>query len=230
MNNVTIVEMLGHPWSEGGPEILKAFDSLPANQAIEVVADRETKPLFDLLREKTSAVFDWWLLEEGPAHWRVMIVKRESAGARTVTDFLAADHRRLHDLWHDFRQGVNVCDLARIRRRSAEFSLGLRRHIRMEEEILFPAIDERTGMQGMGPTAVMRMEHREIEGLLDRLSVIVDAENCATVKQAVEEILDNATALFESHDLKEEKILYPMADRVLGREDVSHLVLKMQAL
>jgi hemerythrin-like domain-containing protein/uncharacterized protein (DUF2249 family) len=230
VTSVKIVEMAGRPWPEGVSEILTAFDRLSANQAIEVAAERETGPLLHLLRQKSQAAFDWWPLEEGPAHWRVMIVKRDDAGARTVTDFLAADHGRLHEVWDDFRQGVSVCDLARIRSRSAEFALGLRRHIRMEEEILFPAIDERTGMQKTGPTAVMRMEHREIERLLDRLSAIAEAENCATVKQAAEAILANATALFESHDFKERKILYPMADRVLETEEVSQLVLKMQAL
>ncbi len=81
----------------------------------------------------------------------------------------------------------------------------------------------------MGPTAVMRMEHREIESVLDWLSVMGEAENCATIKQTAEGRLDRASVLLEGHDFKEEKILYPMADRMLKSDEVGQLLAKMQA-
>ncbi len=229
VNASKIIELSDRPAPEGSAEIFEAFDGLAAGQAIEVVSDCDPRPFLELFRERLAGRFDWWPLEEGPALWRVVVVRRDNHVARTIADFLEADHRRLREVWNDCRHGVHVCDLTRIRARSAEFALGLRRHIRMEEQILFPALEQRTGMQGMGPTAVMRMEHREIENVLEWLSVIGEAENCATIKQTAEGRLDSASALFENHDFKEEKILYPMADRMLKSDEVGQLLLKMQA-
>ncbi len=89
----------------------------------------------------------------------------------TITDFLQADHRRIDGLWEEYQEGLRSGNFDKAQNRFAEFALGLRRHIRMEEDVLFPAFEERSGMQGRGPTVVMRSEHQEIQALLEGITV-----------------------------------------------------------
>ena len=85
----------------------------------------------------------------------------------------------------------------------------------MEEEVLFPAFEEETGMTG-GPTAMMRAEHRELRSLVRRVQD-------ALTHREVEAWLGSSEMLrilAQQHDLKEEGVLYPMMDRALaGRQD-----------
>ena len=82
----------------------------------------------------------------------------------------------------------------------------------MEEEILFPAIEEKTGMVNQGPTAVMRMEHEQMRGVLDQMAQAIEAGDFqATLDQG-----DTLLMPIQQHNIKEEGVLYPMADQVLG--------------
>lgn len=83
---------------------------------------------------------------------------------------------------------------------------------------------------GAGPTAVMRAEHREIETMLSTVEKLLTAGDCATVIQTIEGQPVHPSALFHSHDSKEENMLYPMADRLFTQDDKDGLCLKMQAV
>jgi len=39
----------------------------------------------------------------------------------------------------------------------------------MEEEYLFPMLEEKSGMGNMGPTNVMRMEHAQAKALFEKM-------------------------------------------------------------
>src|SRR5688572_31747251 len=78
-----------------------------------------------------------------------------------VNDYLSWDHRRLDAILADVTRMVDDGELERAEHTYLEFDAGLRRHIRLEEEILFPIFEQRTGMRD--PTEVMRREHRAIQ-------------------------------------------------------------------
>ena len=86
----------------------------------------------------------------------------------------------------------------------------LRRHIYLEEKLLFPPLYE-AGL--VAPVIVMLREHGQIWGTLDELEgklhtrVPEDVEP-ALCRQLVVQLL--------RHNLKEEKILYQQADQVLS--------------
>lgn len=87
----------------------------------------------------------------------------------------------------------------------------LRRHIYAEEELLFPALRE-AGM--VGPILVMLREHGEMWPLLDALQDRLaqgDAEELGTSCRRL-------LALLQQHNPKEELILYPEVDRVVGAD------------
>ncbi|OAD20418.1 hemerythrin HHE cation binding domain protein, partial [Candidatus Thiomargarita nelsonii] len=95
----------------------------------------------------------------------------------------------------------------------ADFRAAMERHFSMEEQVLFPTIEERTG-QTAGPTQVMRMEHQQMR------SVLAELQQCIT-EQNSEEYLglsETLLILMRQHNAKEEQILYPMSDQVLNHE------------
>ena len=81
---------------------------------------------------------------------------------QSVSIYYGQDHDRLDDLFTKHQQ-LKRTDFAKAKEYFKEFKFGLQRHIVWEEDILFPLFEEKTGMRGGGPTAVMRMEHRIIK-------------------------------------------------------------------
>ena len=120
------------------------------------------------------------------------------------------DHRRCDELWAQIEEVAD--DLPAARARWTTFDKAMRRHCAMEEEVLFPALEDATGMHGGGPTHVMRMEHAQMKHMLEEMNAAVERGDLgAALDQG-----DTLLMLIQQHNVKEEGILYPMADNVLG--------------
>lgn len=95
--------------------------------------------------------------------------------------------------------------------RFGDFHRDIEAHFGAEESVLFPGFEERTGMTG-GPTAIMRMEHEQMRGLIEQLEAALaaqDADRFAGLSQTL-------LVLMQQHNMKEENILYPMCDQALA--------------
>lgn len=129
--------------------------------------------------------------------------------------FFTADHRHCDELWAKVEaaaDGAGPESAKAAAKAFAAFDAALRLHLEMEEEILFPAIERAMNMHGMGPTQMMRMEHMQMRGVLDTMAR-------AAANGAVDGVLDHGDTLMmliQQHNLKEEGILYPMAERGLA--------------
>ena len=96
---------------------------------------------------------------------------------KLITHYFEADHDRLDTLFRHF-QAHKRTDFPRAKSYFRNFLRGLKRHIVWEEEILFPIFEAKSGMpQGMGPTQVMRMEHRQIGDALEKIHDKVREQN-----------------------------------------------------
>ena len=91
----------------------------------------------------------------------------------------------------------------------------LETHFRSEEELLFPAFENATGMTS-GPTEVMRGEHQQMRDLLQQMQGALAARDADVFGGAADTLL----ILMQQHNMKEENILYPMCDNALGASDV----------
>ncbi len=93
---------------------------------------------------------------------------------------------------------------------------GLRRHIYLEEEFLFPPLKAILMM----PIFVMLREHGELWGAMDTLDAMLatDADTDA-LHNACRELL----AALDSHNSKEEPVIYPQADAALDGETSARL-------
>jgi len=137
----------------------------------------------------------------------------------TILDFLGSDHRACDDLFASSEAAVAKNDWSRARSLFDQFQAAMARHLAMEEDVLFPAFESQTGMIA-GPTQVMRMEHAQMCDLLQEMDKALAAGNQAGFLGLSETL----NMLMQQHNLKEENMLYPMSDRVLGsvRDRVIH--------
>lgn len=142
----------------------------------------------------------------------------------TISDFLSSDHHRCDDLFAVAEDVAGEGDWERIAAEFGAFLGSMRHHFAMEEEVLFPAFEERTGMT-MGPTQVMRMEHQQMRGLFDAMAQAVEKRDRDDYLGQAETLL----VLMQQHNLKEEQILYRMADQMLGG-DVPEVIGRLRAV
>ena len=128
-----------------------------------------------------------------------------------ISSFLTRDHRRCDQL-------LTACETAvskRVWKAADEASEGLRdamhRHFALEEELLFPEIEQASSMAA-GPTSIMRREHDQMRQLLTDLGQAVVDRDRNTCLGALETL----HFLNQQHNAKEEGILYPLADDALS--------------
>ncbi len=129
-------------------------------------------------------------------------------GPETITGVLQGEHNFVEGLFERFR-----AVLASGRVDGAPFEEALKilhRHIYVEEEILFPAVEA----QGLGgPVAVMLQEHGEIWRLLNLIQELIVG---GAPPAEVENSLTAVRGVLGEHNVKEEQILYPSADQLLA--------------
>lgn len=140
-----------------------------------------------------------------------------------VADFMARDHDRLDAIFRQF-QSQKTTDLSEAEKLFSEFKAGLEKHIVWEEEILFPLFESRTGMRNEGPTAVMRMEHRQIKDILEQIH-----RKIVTKDRTTSELETGLIEILTSHNQKEEGVLYPWFDQTLGAREQEEILARMGA-
>lgn len=131
----------------------------------------------------------------------------------TISDFLAPDHKHCDELFAAAEAAMAGSDWDAAASDFNRFHAAMRHHFAMEEQVMFPAFEARTGMSG-GPTAVMRSEHQQMNALLDRLAYAVSHREREACLGEAETLL----LLMQQHNIKEEQMLYRMADRALADE------------
>lgn len=204
-----------------------AFDALPEGDLITLVLDCLPHDLLARFRSERPGQFDWTPLGDGPLAWPVEVSRRAPSLAplRTVSEALSWDHDRLDSLEARAFQARERGDLDEATNLYSMFAFGLRRHIRFEEEILFPEFDSRMGLEKTaGPTAVMRAEHLEILLWLDRIE-----RSIGRPEADVDPLRKSFHGVLGDHNLKEEHVVYPGTDSVLSALERDALVARIQA-
>jgi len=207
--------------------VFAAFDALPSGGGFVLISDHYPKPLLYTFQAERPGAFEWNVLEPGPVRFRVELVRRARPARREVTELLMTDHARLDAILTEVGRMVIDGRFDAAGARFAEFACGLRRHIAMEEGILFPVFEEATGDRSGGPTEVMRLEHVAIRRSMDEAAAGISHKDAGRFGSAVMEL----RSTIGPHNVKEEHILYPMVDGqagdARGRDD---LVRRLQAL
>jgi len=128
----------------------------------------------------------------------------------SISEFFSAQHRACDRVFEKMEEAVSRDDWGQAESLYEELSRDTLQHFSNEEEGLFPLFEEKTGMQA-GPTQVMRSEHAELRELLQRIGDAIRDKDQG-------EALGTAETFFlflQQHNVKEEQVLYPMADQAL---------------
>jgi hemerythrin-like domain-containing protein len=141
----------------------------------------------------------------------------------TIADFLGHDHNRCDELYAAAEEAAGRGDWNAAQAANAQFIASMEHHFGMEEQVLFPSFEQVAGP--MGPTQVMRHEHSQMRQLFDEMNQAAAGRDADNYLGAAETLL----ILMQQHNAKEEQILYPMTDRMLGSAS-SELVTRMQAV
>lgn len=131
-----------------------------------------------------------------------------------LAGFFEQDHRDCDARWAEVEELLDSGNSDLAREAWRKFDLSMRRHMSMEEDVLFPAFEARSGMGGGGPTMVMRMEHLQMQGLLDQIGVAIESGD----EENALDLGDTLLMLIQQHNVKEEGMLYPMAENMLAGE------------
>ena len=128
-----------------------------------------------------------------------------------ISKFMTDDHRRCDEVFSEVENSILDKNFDGIEKKVDDFINDMLTHFKMEEEVMFPKIEERTGMSE-GPTEIMRMEHNQMRQVLMQMQE-------ATSNKDWEQFLglaDTFMILVQQHNAKEEQILYSMADNILS--------------
>jgi hemerythrin superfamily protein len=133
---------------------------------------------------------------------------RTRPAVNDATRCLETDHQRLDALLLEIEQAASAGQFPHAQQKLSLFASGLLRHMRAEEDILFPLLqsaDARTGT----PISVMRMDHDNFRELL----ALVAAQFTASSKLWASS-LGRLREGLAAHNVREERVLYPMAGDV----------------
>ena len=144
-------------------------------------------------------------------------------GFESETGYLACDHHRLDEALRSVSSAVTAGRFAEAAVAYERFESGLLGHLRVEEELIFPVFEARSGLMN-GPTDTMRSEHRQV-----RLALALMRRG---LHQSDAIAYFDGVRFFESvlpdHNAKEEHILYPALDGLLRPAERAALVARLQ--
>lgn len=124
---------------------------------------------------------------------------------------LTEDHHRCDELFARAEARVSQADWVQADRDFSEFFQAQEHHFGFEEQELFPAFEEATGNR-RGPTLVMRLEHEQMRTLFRDMQERLRHQDTGGYLGQSETLL----ILMQQHNMKEEHMLYHMAEQALG--------------
>ncbi|PLY14661.1 hemerythrin domain-containing protein [Sulfurimonas sp. CVO] len=141
----------------------------------------------------------------------------------TIREYLTADHGHCDELFANMEDAV-VKSIESAKDAYEEFAKEAEKHFQMEERIMFLEFEEKTGMT-QGPTAIMRHEHAQMRNLIAEMGKALEAKD----KDKFFGNSETLMILMQQHNMKEEQMLYPMAQQHLSAES-DRIVEMMQSI
>jgi len=128
----------------------------------------------------------------------------------SIANYMTEEHRACDTTFAKAEEAVARGEWEVAGERFLAFSNETLLHFAKEEDTLFPAFENQTGMTE-GPTKVMRYEHEQVRGIIANMAKALETQD----KDAYLSLAESAMILLQQHNMKEEQMLYAMCDRVL---------------
>jgi hemerythrin-like domain-containing protein len=141
----------------------------------------------------------------------------------TTDNWLEHEHSLYEYLIASCQEAAETEDWASVSQSFDEFVTHLKRHMALEEEVLYPAY-EAAPEAPQGPTMALREEHDRIARLVRDLSLLLRTRDS---EQTLESLVYLENLLIKHHE-KEEDIFLPMASHIL-RDRREELLRQLEA-
>lgn len=128
-----------------------------------------------------------------------------------LTECMSDHHQACDGLFAAAEAAALAEDWAACQAAGRDFAAAVARHFEAEESLLFPACVAANGV-ARGPVSVMLGEHELMRELLADLEGAAKAGDATAFQDAADTLL----ILMQQHNLKEERILYPLCDQSIG--------------
>ncbi len=194
--------------------------TLEPGQVCELIADEDPRLLMDGVSLQLRGRIHWELVEEGPPLWKVRVRPRDDTPAGSLTDLLSRDHERLDRLFAHALACVNRTDVAAAQPYMHAFGAGIRRHLRVENEVLAPAFVAPRDPLGADPTSTMLREHDQILEQVAMIETCLEDAAAAGDGEPLNEAVTFMALLsgtLAKHEHREEQNLFPHWDRALAQ-------------
>jgi len=140
-----------------------------------------------------------------------------------IKEYLSADHSSCDELFAKMEDAV-ADSIDNARSDFETFADATERHFQMEERVMFVEFEQKTGMVA-GPTEMMRQEHVQMRNLIKEMDLAITTKN----KDKFFGNSETLMILMQQHNMKEEQMLYTMAQQHLS-EEASRIVDMMDAM
>ncbi len=141
----------------------------------------------------------------------------------SITATFTDNHRHCDHLFADAEALLSRHQREQASTRFTEFQQALLHHFTLEEQQLFPQLEQQIGSSN-GPTSVMRSEHEQLRRLVAELLQSLEADN----EQRALGLCETLMMLLQQHNMKEERMLYPMADQLLDGTTIAPINAQLQ--
>jgi hemerythrin-like domain-containing protein len=142
-----------------------------------------------------------------------------------ISHYMTNEHRECDTLFAKAEASAAAKNWAAVDTEFLAFANETLLHFKKEEEELFPTFEAKTGSSD-GPTQVMRFEHEQVRGLIGKMAEAIEKQD----RDAYLSLSESMMILLQQHNMKEEQMLYAMADRVFPSELKDETITAMKGM
>lgn len=202
-----------------------AVSHAAAGESVAVEISVPARPILGSLVDGGALRSAVILLERDGRCGRIAARPRVHRGVTTITEIFEEDHKRLDEIAARMREAARE-DPVKAVVLAGLLTCGLRRHVRIEETLVFPLHEAQT--RYAATTDRMRAEHVALLSYVDRVEREADELRTTRERDAVAARLLDAEAglagVLAEHNINEEKALFPLLDHTMPRGERTRLL------
>ena len=210
-----VLDLTGNPSSMLQSAAYHELKSLSRGMSVTLLTAQEPSMMMQTVNLHLRDNLSWTITAEGTDRWRTVVTHREDVAASDVIDLLTRDHKRLDDLFARALHLVNAGNVADAAPLMKEFSVGLKRHMDVENNILTLSFAAPRDQFGADPTSTMLREHEEI--LMQATLIESYFEDGLPDAKEVSAFFAILSGILAKHEFREESLLFPHWSAALHR-------------
>jgi uncharacterized protein (DUF2249 family)/iron-sulfur cluster repair protein YtfE (RIC family) len=212
-----LVDLCPEPASRLMTAAFYAVKDLQRGETIVLLTPEEPSLLMQSLDLQLRNALRWTISATAAGTWRIEIRHRADVAPADVLDALRRDHQRLDELFSRAMRLVSGGETAEVDSLMAEFGALLRRHIKVENDLLAARFPLRRDGHESDPLSIMLREHDEI---LNQLTVI-EAYFAEGIPQPgeVDAFFAILSGTLAKHEYREENNLFPLWSALLHQQE-----------